>query len=218
MTIQERFWPGYDHYVAAFQLGNNAVNEGEHKEAIRTYDEILGEPGPEPFSFQSDVVRNRTRSFSELLDGSLYAFSKLTSDPNVQLSETIERTGRILEDVSFVVDSLWSSAADLTADAEALENLSGRAHNTMGRIRLLLEAYRRQLNDRNTRWIIEGSVSAASLFKYIHMIETLAYAFTSLNVEDTAATAFLPSLPSRARKPAREVRSGGIVWYLYSSL
>lgn len=195
LTIQERFWPGYDHYVAAFQLGNNAVDEGKYKEAIRTYDEILGEPGSEPFSFHSDVVRNRTRSFSEHLDGSLDAFSKLTSDPNVQLSEMIQRTGRILESVSFVVDSLWNSAVDLTADAEALENLSGRAHNTRGRIRLLIEAYRRQLNERSTRWIIEGSASGASPFKYIYMIETLAYAFTSLNVEDTAATAFLPSLP-----------------------
>ncbi|MFQ5797930.1 MAG: tetratricopeptide repeat protein [Bacteroidota bacterium] len=194
LTIPEQFWPGYDQYFAAYQRGNRSLDKGRHKQAIRAYDEILTEPSSAMFSFHGDAVRNRTRSFAEFLDLGLKTFSKLTSDLKVPLPEVIRETERLLQDVTLVVDSLSNPLADLSPDVGAIRIVSERARDAGERMQLLLEVYRHQLDEQNTRWIIEGSASAVAPFKYIYMMETLAYAFTSLEFEDTTATPFLHSL------------------------
>ncbi len=194
LMIPEQLWPGYDQYSESYQRGNRALESGQHKQAIRAYDAMLLGPGSAVFSFHGDAVRNRTRSFAEILDQGLDEFSKLTSDEETQLRDKIHETERLLRNVTFVFDSLMNPSADLSVDAGAINILFELARDARERMENLLGVYRNQLDEENIRWIIEGAVTGVAPFKYVYMIETLAHAFTSLDFENATAAPLVPSL------------------------
>jgi tetratricopeptide (TPR) repeat protein len=80
---------------------------------------------------------------------------------------------------------LDAGVSDLLADGK----------KAIERVTFVRDSLKRALDDQNTRWIMMGSSSGKIDFKYKYMIETLAFAFTSIDFKDSTKASLAVFLP-----------------------
>ena len=88
----------------------------------------------------------------------------------------------------YILDSLTSAPLNVPATDSSVKRLLDHAAIAVTRSRALRDWLQLALDDQNVRWIIEGSATGKNGDRYQTMIETLTYAFSSLDFADTTST------------------------------
>lgn len=200
MTIPMSLWPGYSGFTVLMAGLNQAVNEQKYRESVGISEEILrGEAVYGIFPAFTDLRRNRTEIFDRM-----YRLHRSRVDDALSgSSEDLKQTIAVLDEERpaflYVRDSLAHPSLGITQEDTVVADLIRKAGETLGWLETTRDSLQTVLDDRNVRWILEGSVAGRTGFRYQTVLETIAYFASSVDFADTAAVALEGSISEEQR-------------------
>ncbi len=188
MTVPREYWPGYGYIIGKAREMADAMNAAEVLAAIRIADEVIPQTGLSIFPQYEQLKAVRTTAFRMHLDSVEHRFGKIVTRPE-NLKMKMAAVEAFRPRFSFVIDSLPRADWGIGSLDPNVYPIVERARRNIERIGFVNDSLLQVLEEQNTRWILEGSTTGKDGFKYQYIIETLAYAFSSLEFSDTAAAA-----------------------------
>lgn len=189
------YWAGYTTITDLAAAAEKAFSAKQYRDANVIYGEILASNAFQIFPQQAESKEKRTKTFEVYLDESLSSFQSLRSDTAIGLKDKIAKVEGFRPTFMYVLDSLPQVQLGIASTDSAVVPLLSRAKGAILQIGIDRDSLQKVLDDRNVRWILEGSAAGRNGIQYQYMIETFAYAFSSLNFEDTTATELKVKIP-----------------------
>ena len=199
MTVPQDYWPGYLQLTDLMKQADDAFAGKQYRASIAASEKILDSKGLIIFPQYQDAKGKRTRAFDALYTEKSTEFSGFLGNAQLDLKEKIRQIDAFKPVYQFFVDSLPRAAWEIGSLDLTVAPILDRARAAMSQNLLIRDSLQHALDDKNTRWIIEGSSSGKNGIWYQYMIETLAYAFSSMNFADTAATELKLRIPEDLR-------------------
>jgi tetratricopeptide (TPR) repeat protein len=187
MSIPTSLWPGFTMLVQKYGEATSAMARGDHRGAITASEQIISNSALNIFAQYEEARSLRTQAFNAYLASVSQQFQQTLADTG-GLKGKIARVESFRPYLQFVVDSLPRASLNIGSLDPTVYPIIERARNAMTALQTSRDSLQRELDDRNTRWIVEGSAIGKNGFLYQYMIETLAYAFSSANFRDTTST------------------------------
>jgi Tfp pilus assembly protein PilF len=194
--VPMEYWPGYGRITDMVAGAEKSIGAKQYRDAIPIYGAILGTSAFQIFPQQLECRARRTKAFESFLGDNLSSFQSLQDDTALDLKEKIANVEGFRPSFVYVLDSLPQMQIGVSPDDPGVASLLDRARAAIRRIGVVGDSLQKVLDDRNVRWILEGSASERSGIRYQYMIETIAYAFSSLDFADTTATDLKVKIPS----------------------
>ncbi|OGU32259.1 MAG: hypothetical protein A2X67_14035 [Ignavibacteria bacterium GWA2_55_11] len=198
VTIPQQYWPGYTFTTMNFQAATEAVSTKQARAAIAATEKIVSNSALQIFPHFERARSLRTQAFGMFLGDVQMSFQATVVDTG-ELKGKIARVEGFRPLYQFVVDSLPRAAWNIGSLDPAVAPIVEQARAGVTNVHLVRDSLQRVLDDKNVRWIIEGSAVGKNGFLYQYMIETLAWAFSSANFEDTTATDLKLTIPDEFR-------------------
>lgn len=186
LSVPTSLWPGYTILTQAYGEATAALARGDHRGAIAASESIIANPSLNIFAQYEEARSLRTQAFSAYLGVVSQQFQQTLADTGA-LKGKIARVENYRPLFQFVIDSLPRASLNIGSLDPTVYPIVERARNGVTAVQTSRDSLQREMDDRNTRWIVEGSAIGKNGFLYQYMIETLAYAFSSANFRDTTA-------------------------------
>jgi len=188
LAIPMDLWPGNTSFRQMGVLVDQAVTGRQYREAIRLCEQILQSPMFRIFPAFAGYLPRRTEIFRSYFTQHWDVVSKASSDPQLDLKTKISRLDEERSAFLYIQDSLVHPLLGIeSSDSNAAMILQDN-QNALVWMETARDSLQRALDDENVRWILEGSVAGRNGFIYQTILEVLAYAYSSLEFSDTAAT------------------------------
>jgi tetratricopeptide (TPR) repeat protein len=195
MTVPLILWPRYDDLQALVSRSRSTHEAHQYREAIAVCDQILSDQSFAVFPQLADVRSERIRMFAEHLASTVTATEAAVSNPKLKLKDKIADVESKREEVRFVSDSLTRKEFSVTPGDPTVDRILADSKVATARIAHVRDSLQVALDEETIKWIIYGSATGRSGFEYQHIIEALAYAFSSIDFADTSATNFTVTIP-----------------------
>lgn len=200
MTIPMNLWPGYSAFAGLMVRLNEAVTGQQYRESIAVSEEILrGEPVYRIFPAFADLRRNRTEIFEQMYRIHKGRVEGVLSGSQDDLKQTIAILDEERPAFLYVRDSLTHPSLGITEEDTLVADLLRRSRETLGWLETTRDSLQTVLDDRNVRWILEGSVAGRTGFRYQTVLEAIAYSYSAVDFADTAAVALEGSISEEQR-------------------
>jgi hypothetical protein len=194
-NVPREYWPGFTTLNDIAKQAETAATSKHFKSAISLYEQILGNADFKIFSQYNEYKSKRTRCFDDFYKETSDSFQAATTNEKIDLKSRIALVDGFKPTFKYILDSLpraeWNVGSLDTAVAPILD----RCRTSLVQAASVRDSLQHTLDDQNVRWIIEGSATSKNGYRYINMIETLAWAFSSLDFADTAATELKMRIP-----------------------
>lgn len=187
MSVPREYWPGYSYVVGKAREMADAMNAGDVRHAISIAEEVIPRTELSIFPQYEQLKAVRTTAFRMHLDAVDTEFQQAVTGPE-DLKTKMSSVESFRPRFQFVIDSLPRADWGIGSLDQNVYPIVERARRNIERIGSVNDSLLQVLEELNTRWILEGSTTGKDGFKFQYMIETLAYAFSSLSFSDTAAT------------------------------
>ncbi|MBI2619344.1 MAG: tetratricopeptide repeat protein [Ignavibacteriales bacterium] len=199
MKIPQELWPGFVAFTRLSGRVDGEVTGGRHREVIPLCEQILREKSFSIYPTYDRFREIRIRSFRTIYTQTWIDISGVVDDQQADLKTKIARLDETRPLIQFVVDSLPAPVLGITDEDSSVSEILSRALTTLEWFGTTRASLQQALDDQNVRWILEGSVSGRSGFRYQTMLEALAYAFSSLDFADTSAAHLECTIPEEMR-------------------
>ncbi len=186
MIVPIEFWQGYSTVTNFFDDAEKAFQSQQYKIAIHYYNSIIANNYFEIFPSYAKAKENRVSAFEQYYQGTNKFFLQSISDPKSDLKQKIAESNVAITKFRYVVDSLPNSSIGIDVTEPKIVVLLQTAQSSLAQSTAALDSLQHTLDDANTTWIIAGSSTAKTDFRYKYIIETLAYASVSIPFADTA--------------------------------
>ena len=197
--VPQEFWPGHSFLTEALKQGDAAFAARDYRGAIAQYNRILERSDLQIFAEYAAARERRTKCYDSYLNEALGKYDAIMANEQADLKDKIAQLDGLRPILAYVLDSLPRPSWNIPTTDASVSTILARSRNSLSQSIIARDSLQRALDDRNVRWIIEGSVSGKNGFLYQYMIETLAYAFSSLNFADTAAADLRVRIPEDLR-------------------
>jgi Flp pilus assembly protein TadD len=198
-TVPEEYWPGYEDIETLTRNAEKNLAAERYPEAISFYRAIVANSAFRLFPQQAEAKLRLLRTFQTFLDANSSAFQSTKDSSQLDPGDRINKLGRFRSQFIFVIDSLTPLRFDLAPYDSSVVFLLDGARTAVLRIGSVTDSLQNAIDERTVQWILEGSATGRNGMQYQSMIETLAYAFSSLDFPDTNITKLVVSLPARVQ-------------------
>jgi tetratricopeptide (TPR) repeat protein len=188
MSVPREYWPGYGYTIGKAREMADAMNAGEVLRAIGVAEQVIPQTDLSIFPQYNQLKAVRTTAFRMHLDGIHDEFESVINGPT-DLKSKMTEVESFAPRFQFVIDSLPRAEWSIGSLDQDVYPIVEKARRGIERIGFVNDSLLQVLEELNTRWILEGATTGKDGFKYQYMIETLAYAFSSMDFSDTTATA-----------------------------
>ena len=193
--IPQEYWPGYPMLMDALKATERAIEEKRYRDGIAVCEQALRADAFQIFP-QVNQFRDRRIAFFERLQGqALSSLAGIIGSDKQTLKEKIAQLDQLKPTFQFVLDSLPSVAFNISAADSSVGRLLQYASITIAKSRSMQDSLQLALDDQNVRWIVEGSATGKNGNHYQYMIETLAYAFSSMDFADSSRKSLIVAIP-----------------------
>lgn len=196
-TVPKEYWPGYETVEHLWLSAERAFAANQFPQAISFYRAIITNSAFQSFPEQADSRFRLIQTIQAYLDANTSAFRALKDSIQLDPQMRIARIAQFRPVFMYVVDSLPPLRFDLAPMDSSVTNLINQARDAYLRIGSVTDSLQNALDERTVLWILDGSVTGKTGMQYQLMIETLAYAYSSLDFADTNATSLAVSIPPR---------------------
>ncbi|MFZ1978997.1 MAG: tetratricopeptide repeat protein, partial [Bacteroidota bacterium] len=186
--VPKEYWPGYSAFLKNRRVGDSMFAEFQYRDAITAYEKILADPTLKIFSEYGEIRNSRTKSFGELSLIDESAFESIVANIDISLKDKVFKIDSVKPLMKYVVDSLPNADFGIGSLDTSVAPILDKSLTALNRLVHVRDSLQHLLNNQNVQWINEGSSTGKGGFLYQYMIETLAYAFSSLPFDDTLAT------------------------------
>ncbi len=197
--VPVELWPGFGGMQALETRGAAAMAAQDLKTAVGIFDQILARRSFSIFPSYSGYLQKRTNAFSTFFDNQWNAASGVVGHPQTELKTKIRVIDSLVPEFRWVADSLPSTTLGVTRETPGVGAILDKVQDALSWAAAKRDSLQQALDDQNVRWIYNGSVAGRTGFLYQTMLEALAYAFSSLDFTDTAATTLVCTLPEDQR-------------------
>jgi Flp pilus assembly protein TadD len=198
-TVPPQFWPAHSTLVAAFTSGEKAVEARQYREAIAIYERALKNDSLQIFPRYPDLVEQRTDAFEQYgTDVETSVLSALAED-TTSLKVKISQIDQSKPAFQFIVDSLPDPALGARPTDQSIKIVLDQANKVLSQLGALRDSLQVALDDQNVRWIMDGSATGRNGYLYQYIVESLAYALSSLDFADTTASTLKTAIPLEIR-------------------
>jgi tetratricopeptide (TPR) repeat protein len=194
-TVPQELWPGFTTVTELKKQADAASTAKQYKSAIGLYERILGNSNLQIFPQYDESKNKRTQCFNNFYNETSIGFQNAATNAEVGLKSQIAMVDGFKPTFKFILDSLLRSEWKIGSLDSTVGSILDRSRSSLSHLNSIRDSLQRVLDDKNVRWIIEGSATSKNGYLYIYMIETLASAFSSLDFADTAATELRVKIP-----------------------
>jgi len=199
MRIPLELWPKSGVMKGLESLAAGALSARQYKSAIAVCEQILSQPSLTIFPTFAAYTDKRTAAFSSYFDTQWGGVASAVRDPQMELKSKIAVIDSIVPGFLFVRDSLPNAALGITGEAAGVAAILEKAQNALAWSKTKRDSLQVAMDDQNVRWIFNGSVAGRTGFLYQTILEVLAYAYSSLDFTDTAATSLSCTISEEQR-------------------
>lgn len=200
MKVPMELWPGFSAFRGLMGRLNAAVLALEYRGAIGLCEEILrGEPDFTIFPAFAGLRHNRTEIFEQFYLTHRARVDSAVAHAPSNLKGSISVLDEERAAFVFVRDSLPLPSLGIMPDDSSVAALIVRSVQTLGWLDATRDSLQKELDDRNVRWVLEGSVAGRAGFRYQTILEILAYSYSSLDFADTAVTGLTGTISEEQR-------------------
>lgn len=188
MNIPKELWPGYKKFSSLLQEGDKHNSGGKLQESIQSYENILTDQALAIFPEFDGVFTKRLNSYKKLYEMHKTQFleSLLSSSTT---KEKISSSEEFLGKFDFIAANAAKGEFQNAATSDGASALRDEATAQSARTAFVADSLKQALDEQTIRWIVLGSSAGKIDFKYKYVVETMAYAYLSLQFADTAAPA-----------------------------
>jgi len=191
------FWPGYETITDLSLKAEKAFAAGRYKEAVSLYNAILTSNTLQIFPQHEESKVRMIQTFQAYLDANSSALRALRDSTQLDPKEKITRIAEYRPAFMYVIDSLPQLRYELAPSDSNVTPLLDQARRLVLQIGSVTDSLQNALDERTVQWILDGSVTGKTGTQYQDIIESLAYAFSSLDFADTNATEIKTTIPAR---------------------
>ena len=199
MTVPQDYWPGYSQLMELFKQADDYFAARQFRASIGATEKILDDKPLMIFPQYQDAKGKRTRAYDALFGEKTAGLSAVLANAQLDLKEKIRQIDEFRPAYQFFLDSLPRAAWEIGSLDPTVAPILDRARAAASQTLIVRDSLQRALDDKNTRWIIEGSALGKNGIYYQYMIETLAYGFSSVNFADTNAAELKLRIPEEQR-------------------
>ncbi|MBM4168790.1 MAG: tetratricopeptide repeat protein [Ignavibacteria bacterium] len=193
--VPMELWPGYATFDRLTTKASTEYSSGAFRAAIATYATALKNDSLKIFPGYAELKDQRSRVFESFLARHESALYGSAGDVMLDLKQRIRAVDSLRPFIQYVVDSLPDPSLGITPFEPGASLIYDRARQILQTSRATRDSLQDILDDQNVRWILDGGSGARTGYLYQHMIETLAYAFSSVDFLDTASTTLVFTIP-----------------------
>jgi len=194
--VPQELWPGYSTVMELFGQAERLSASKQYRDAVGFYERILENPSFQIFPEYAEAKDKRTKAFEQFLADNSTEYQATTSNSQIDLKEKIAKIDQLKSTVQFILDSLPKPALNISSLDVAVSPLLARARELLFQATTTRDSLQRALDDKNIRWILEGSTTGKGGYLYMYMIEALGWALSSLDFADTGLVNLKVTLPS----------------------
>ncbi len=194
MSVPREYWPGYTFIIDKAREMADAMNASQVMDAITIAGQVIPRTELTIFPQYEQIKAVRTTAFRMHLDAVDAEFTQVIAAPG-DIKTKMATVEGFRPRFEFVVDSLPRADWGIGSLDQKIYPIVEQARRNIERISFVNDSLLQVLEEMNTRWILQGATTGKDGFKYQYMIETLAYAFSSLDFSDTSAAALNVTIP-----------------------
>jgi len=188
-------WPGYATFDRLTKKAATEFSSGTYLAAISTYANALKNDSLKIFPEYAELKDRRSKVFEAYLSRQATALQVTIEDVTVGLKQRIRTIDSLRPFVQYVLDSLPDPTLGMTPFEPGVSPIADQARQILRATSATKDSLQDILDDQNVRWILEGGSGARAGYLYQHMIETLAFAFSSVEFLDTSSSALSFTIP-----------------------
>ncbi len=117
-------------------------------------------------------------------------------NPETDLKEKISGVDRLKPVFQFVIDSLPRPAFNITSLDATVSPILTKARDLVFAATTAKDSLQRALDDKNIRWILEGSSTGKNGYLFVYMVEAIGWALSSIDFADTGLVSLRYRLPA----------------------
>ncbi len=185
MVVPMEYWQGYSTVTKIFVDAEKTLQSQQYKIAVHYYNSIIASKDFEIFPLYAKAKENRLSVFEQYYEGTNKDFLQSINNPKSDLRQKIAEVNVNISKFRYVVDSLPNSSIGIDVSEPKIVSLLQKAQSSVVQSTAALDSLQHALDDANTKWIIAGSSTGKTDYRYKYIIETLAYGCVSIPFADT---------------------------------
>lgn len=196
MSVPQEYWPGYTSFVVNMNAGKQQSDAKQYRTAIWYFEKIVAEQSLKIFPQYEEVKKLRLEAYENILQTTVNNFQVLMqSDVTANLKGTIQEIEGYKPHIQYVIDSLPRPAWGISSLDPPISSVLTTARESLLRISTVQDSLQRIYDEMTIQWILTSSSTGKNGYLYQYIIETFAYAFSSLPFEDTTLTKLEVRIP-----------------------
>jgi tetratricopeptide (TPR) repeat protein len=197
--VPQDFWPGYTLVNDLAKQAEASASARKYKSAVASYEQILGNASFKIFAQYDEYKSKRTQCFDTYYHETSAAFRDAASNAQLDLKSRIALVDSFKPTVKYILDSLPRAEWNIGTLDTAIAPILDKCRISLAQATAFRDSLQHALDDQNIRWIIEGSATSKNGYRYVNIIETLAFAFSSVNFTDTLVSDLKTRIPEDYR-------------------
>lgn len=198
--VPTNFWPGYARLETLLTAAQESRRAGKHRLAVASIDSALMDPSLQEFPQLTDLREARTTLVTTVATNAWARLDSALASPQMSLEQKITVADSAASDLRFAADSLQASSLGIRSAEPAIVDFAARTRAQAAQSVSLRNSLQEQLDLEQIAWILQRGNHAKNGLLYDHMVEALAYAYSSVNFLDTSQASFTPALPSQIKE------------------
>ncbi len=197
MEVPQEYWPGYAKYTTLALETEKLFSDGKVSEAIASTEQILQDQQLKIYTDFDSLGSKRLAMYQKLFSDHCQKYQEMLSNKSVETKQKIVSSEEFITIFTFVSGNAANDQYLGQSTKTAAGDLAEKASGLLTRSKLVRDSLNQALDEQTVRFLIQGSSAERIDFKYKYIVETVAYAFSSVNFEDTTAAALTVVVPEQ---------------------
>ncbi|MBP8975873.1 MAG: tetratricopeptide repeat protein [Bacteroidetes bacterium] len=201
-TVPQEYWPGYSILISNLDRARNEEQASKYREAIWYYDQIISDQSFNIFPQYDSIKTLRVSAFEKIHDGVWTSFQSLIQSENItgNYKNVISQLDNYKPSLQYILDSLARPQWNISSLDPHVVPVLSKTRESLIQISTVRDSLQHVWDEETIRWILTSSSVGKNGYLYQYIIETLAYAFSSLPFDDTTITSLQVNIPDELRQ------------------
>ncbi|MDP1676761.1 MAG: hypothetical protein Q8L88_07810 [Bacteroidota bacterium] len=195
MEVPKELWPGFTKFTKLSTDAEKAFSGNKLTEGLTSYEQILQDQALKIFPDFETISAKRLTIYQKLFNDHSQKFQEMLGNRSVATKQKIALAEDFISKFSFISETAANEQYLNQNTKAGADELVERTTVIAARSVFVRDSLARAFDEQTIRLIVFGSSIAKIDFKYKYVIETVAYAYSSLNFEDTSAASLKVIVP-----------------------
>lgn len=188
MNVPQEYWPGFTKFTQLSGDAEKGAAENKLNDALVSYETLLHDQSFIIFPDVETISMKRLTIYQKLFGDHSQKFKEMLADRTTETKQKIASIEEFIVKFSFVADNAANEKFLNQKTKPGADELVEHATALVTRSTFVRDSLAQSLDEQTVRFIVLGSSAGRIDFRYKYIIETAAYAYSSVNFEDTSAT------------------------------